>query len=224
MKQPSWGVPRITSWLRQAHGLQVNRKRVARLMKTMGLRGLHPRFRPRTSSQAESAPVFPYLLRGLSIERTDQVWVSDITYIPMAQGFMYLVAIMDLFSRYVLSWEVSNSLDAQFCLDALDEALQTGTPSVFNTDKGSQYTSKAFVSKLREAKIQPSMTGTGRCHDNIHVERLWWSVKYEDVYLKEYLDVPSLYEGLKSYFRQYNSTRPHRALNMKTPKMVYLGL
>lgn len=221
MKQPGWGIRRMTAWLNNKHRLKVNQKRVARLMRLMGLQGIVPRRKKHTSVGAPERQSFPYLLKGLELVRPNQVWVTDITYIPMARGFMFLVVVMDLYSRYVLSWELSNTLDTQFCLDALNEALRLGTPEIFNSDKGCQYTSKAFVSRLLEEGIRPSMTGTGRCWDNIHMERLWWSVKYEDIYLKEYSDGTELFGGLVCYWSQYNEERPHQALDYKTPRQVY---
>ncbi len=221
MKQASWGVPRMTGWLNSKHGLSVNKKRIERLMALIGLRGIVPGRSKFTSARDSKHKIYPYLLKNLTLESANQAWSSDITYIPMHKGFMYLVAIMDLYSRYVLSWELSNSLDTQFCFDALETALAQAKPGIFNSDKGSQYTSSNFVKKLLDEGIKPSMTGTGRCWDNIHIERLWWSVKYEDVYLKDYPTVPELYQGLGCYFSQYNEERPHKALNYKTPKQVY---
>ena len=222
MNEPSWGVPRMTGRLRDTHGFRVNKKRIQRLMRLMDLYGIVPRKKKRTTFGQEEHKIYPYLLRGVKLVAPNQAWSSDITYIPMKRGFMYLVAIMDLYSRYVLSWELSNSLESQFCLDALEHALTLDTPKIFNTDKGCQYTSSAFIERLLEKKIQPSMTGKGRCRDNIHIERLWWSVKYENVYLREYKSVGELYNGLKYYFSQYNEVRPHKTLNYKTPRQVYL--
>lgn len=223
MSNPSWGVPRMTSWLNHSHNIRVNKKRVERLMKLMGLRGIVPRRKKHTSLRASEHRVFPYLLDSMNITSANQVWGSDITYIPMKKGFMYLVAIMDLYSRYVLSWELSNSLDTSFCLEALEDALRIGKPEIFNSDKGCQYTSSAFIDRLLSESIKPSMTGVGRCWDNILTERLWWSVKYEDIYLKEYEDGPHLYNGIGAYFCLYNEVRPHSALSNKTPKEVYLA-
>lgn len=223
MKEPSWGVPRMTAWVSNQLKMALNHKRIRRLMKLMGLQGIVPKRKRVTSMQAQEHRTFPYLLKGLEINAVNQVWVSDITYIPMHRGFMYLVAIMDLFSRYVVSWEVSNSLDTQFCLDALDSALELSVPGIFNSDKGCQYTSKAFVNRLFEHEVRPSMTGKGRCWDNIHSERLWWSVKYENVYLKEYRDGLELFHGLFEYFHQYNTVRPHKALHYRTPEEIYLA-
>lgn len=223
MREPSWGVPRMTAMARKKLKRPINKKRVERLMGLMGLYGIVPRRKKRTSIGIPEHQKFPYLLRDLTIDSINQVWASDITYIPMQQGFMYLVAIMDLHSRYVLSWEVSNSMDTGFCLDALERALLTARPEIFNSDKGSQYTSRAFVDRLLLEEVRPSMTGKGRCYDNIHVERLWWSVKYENVYLKDYPTGHDLYRGLDQYFGQYNTERPHQALGYKTPEEVYKG-
>lgn len=223
MKQPSWGSPRMTAWLRNTKGFQINQKRIVRLMGLMGIQGITPRRKKRTSVGDKTHQTFPYLLEKLNVNRSNQVWCSDITYIPMQRGFMYLVAIMDWHSRYVLSWELSNSLDTSFCMDALESALQFARPEIFNSDKGCQYTSSQFVNRLLLESIQPSMTGKGRCWDNIFIERLWWSVKYEDVYLKEYASGVELYGGLEKYFGQYNRERPHKALDKKTPKQVYEG-
>ena len=177
MLEPSWGVPRMTAWVSNELKMPINKKRIERLMRLMGLRGIVPRRKKATSIEEPQNQTFPYLLQEGTIDRANQVWSSDITYIPMQRGFMYLVAIMDLHSRYVLSWEVSNSLETQFCLDALEAALSVAIPGIFNSDKGSQYTSRAFIHRLIKEEIKPSMTGKGRCWDNIHIERLWWSVK-----------------------------------------------
>ena len=168
--------------------------------------------------------VYPYLLRGVTINRPNHVWCADITYIPVIGGFMYLVAVMDWFSRYVLSWELSNTLDRFFCLDALDAALATGRPSIFNTDQGSQFTSRDFTTKLKEASVQISMDGRGRMMDNIFIERLWRSVKYEQIYLHQYDNVPALRSGLNTYFAEYNAFRPHQALGYATPAEVHFAV
>ena len=221
MLEPSWGVPRMTAWVSKELKRPINRKRIERLMRLMGLRGIVPRRKKQTSIGEPENQTFPYLLQNLTIEQANQAWSSDITYIPMQRGFLYLVAIMDLHSRYVLSWELSNSMETRFCLDALEAALLLAKPDIFNSDKGSQYTSRVFIDRLLEEKIRPSMTGTGRCWDNIHIERLWWSVKYENVYLKDYPTGKELYHGLHDYFHRYNEIRPHQALDYKTPKEVY---
>lgn len=203
-------------------GYSVNRKRVARLMRVMGLQAVYPR--PVTSVPDQQHKKYPYLLRGLKIERPNQVWSADITYVPMAQGFMYLVAVIDWFSRFVLSWQLSNTLDSLFCLDALRLALQLGQPDIFNTDQGVQFTAHAFTNELQAANIRISMDGRGRAFDNIFVERLWRTVKYEDIYLKGYATVPALWAGLESYFQFYNYQRPHQALDYSRPADVYFGV
>ena len=219
LRWPFYGSRRLRDEL-QDRGHTVNRKRVQRLMHQMDLRALYPR--RRTSQPGEGHKIYPYLLRGLSIERANQVWATDICYIPMAKGFMYLVAIMDWHSRRVLSWRVSNTLDTDFCIEALEEALQRfGTPDIFNTDQGAQFTSEAFTGLLKEHGIQISMDGKGRWVDNVFVERLWRSVKYEDVYLRAYETPTELRIGLKRYFEFYNTQRRHSALDRRTPDAVY---
>jgi putative transposase len=204
----------------QDRGHPVNRKRVQRLMRQMGLRALYPR--RRTSQPGKGHKIYPYLLRGLSIERANHVWATDICYIPMAKGFMYLVAIMDWHSRRVLSWRVSNTLDSDFCIEALEEALERfGAPEIFNTDQGAQFTSEAFTGVLKSHGIAISMDGKGRWVDNVFVERLWRSVKYEDVYLRAYETPSQLRAGLTRYFRFYNARRRHSALDRHTPDAVY---
>ena len=202
-------------------GHQINRKRVQRLMQKMGLEAIYPR--PRTSRPAPQHRIYPYLLRGLVIDRPNQVWSTDITYVPMPQGFMYLVAVMDWFSRYVLSWRISNTLEVDFCLEALDEALSIGKPEIFNSDQGSQFTSPRFTRRLEEEGVPISMDGRGRALDNIFVERLWRSVKYENLYIKSYDTVPHLDRGLSDYFLFYNEERPHQGLNNQVPADLYLG-
>jgi putative transposase len=186
----------------------------------MGIKAAVPG--PHTSRPHPEHNIYPYLLRDLDINRADQVWAADITYIRMSRGFLYLVAIMDWFSRYVLSWRLSNSLDVHFCLEALDEALSTSSPEIFNTDQGSQFTSPKHTDRLKEAQVRISMDGRGRFQDNIFVERLWRTVKYEEVYLKDYQDGRDAYKSLKEYFAFYNKERPHEALNKMTPKSSYL--
>jgi putative transposase len=202
-------------------GHAVNRKRIRRLMREMGIQGVCPG--PNTSRRRLDHAVYPYLLRGLLIERPDQVWGVDVTYIRLLKGFAYLVAILDWFSRYVLSWRLSNSLETNFCLEALEEALGQATPEIFNSDQGCQFTSLGFTGRLQQREIKISMDGRGRAFDNIFVERLWRSVKYEDVYLKGYGAMPEAQEGLGNYFRFYNTERFHQALNYKTPHEVYFG-
>ena len=215
---PFYGSRRMTEALKQA-GLEVNRKRVQRLMHEMGLRAIYRG--PKTSVSNPEHKKFPYLLRGLNIERPNHVWSMDITYLPMKQGFLYLAAIIDWYSRYVLSWELSNSLETDFCLEAVDRAYGVGKPDIFNTDQGVQFTAHAWTSRLEEAGVQVSMDGRGRCHDNIFVERLWRSVKYEDLYPKRYASVMELEAGLTAYFRFYNEVRPHQALDYRTPAEVH---
>ena len=205
------------SWARAA---PVNRKRVQRLMRRMGLCGIAPR--RRRSPPTKPHKVFPYLLRGRKITMPNEVWCSDITYIPMAGGFMYLVAVMDWYSRCILSWELSNTLDTAFCLNALKGALEAhGQPQIFNTDQGSQFTSEAWINCLQERQIAISMDGRGRALDNVFIERFWRSLKYEDIYLKDYDSVFSLYRGIQSYVAYYNHERPHQGLQKRTPAGVY---
>ena len=197
----------------------MNRKRVQRLMRVMGLRAIYRR--PSTSRSTPGAKVYPYLLSKSSITRPNQVWAADITYLPMAQGFLYLVAIMDWHSRYVVSWRLSNTLEAGFCAEALEEALGKGQPEVFNTDQGSQFTSLEFTQVLQEHGVKISMDGKGRYQDNIFVERLWRTVKYEEVHLKAYADAREAGRELEDYFRFYNHLRPHQALGYRTPGEVF---
>ncbi len=215
---PFYGVRRMTAWL-ELQGYPVNAKRVRRLLRQMGLLAMYPK--PSLSQPVLGAQVYPYLLRGVEIERVNQVWSTDITYIRLLSGFIYLVAIIDWYSRYVLAWEVSNSLESSFCVAALDRALQQGVPEVFNSDQGAQFTSLVFTARLKERDIQISMDGRGRALDNIFVERLWRSVKYEEVYLKDYRYVPDAMTGLGSYFEFYNGERLHQSLEYKTPEAVY---
>jgi putative transposase len=215
---PFYGSRKMTRWLVQ-QGEVINRKRVRRLMRLMGLEAIYPK--PRLSLGGRGHQVFPYLLRNVRIERADQVWSSDITYIPLRAGFMYLAAIIDWYSRCVLAWRLSNTLDCSFCLEMLDEALTGGRPEVFNTDQGVQFTAAAFTGRLLSAGVAVSMDGRGRCLDNVFVERLWRTVKYEDVYLRGYESVPELTQGLKRYFRFYNQERLHQALDYRTPAAVY---
>jgi len=202
-----------------AEVLGVNRKRVQRLMRLMGLEAIYPR--PRTTLRDREHRIYPYLLRSVEVVRPNQVWSSDITYIPMPRGFMYLTVILDWYSRYVLAWRLSNTLDGSFCLEALEEALGGERPEIFNSDQGVQYTALAFTSRLERAGVAISMDGRGRALDNVFVERLWRSVKYEDVYLKAYGTVAELESGLTSYFDFYCHRRPHQALGYRTPGEVY---
>ncbi len=219
-RRPFYGSPRMTVWL-QSQGHRVNEKRIARLMRLMGLEAIYPK--RKTSVAAPGHRVYPYLLRDVQIERVNQVWSTDITYIRLRSGFLYLVAVIDWFSRYVLSWEVSNTMDTLFCREALEMALGKGKPEVFNSDQGAQFTSAAFTGRLESAGIQISMDGRGRALDNIFVERLWRSLKYEEVYLKEYETVSAAVAGLGGYFGFYNRERPHQSLGYRTPAAVYLG-
>ncbi len=219
LETPYYGIRKMTVVLRK-QGFHVNRKRVQRLMRLMGLMAIYQK--PRTSRRNRQHAVYPYLLRNLVIDRPNQAWAADITYIPMAHGFVYLIAILDWHTRFVLSWRVSNSMEGGFCLEALNEALQKyGTPEIFNTDQGSQFTAQAWIECLQAQEVRVSMDGRGRFLDNIFVERLWRTVKYEDIYLKRYESVPTLKAGLTDYFRHYNEERPHQALDYKTPSQVY---
>jgi putative transposase len=210
----------MTDWL-QDKGYPVNHKRVARLMQIMGLQAITPG--PHTSKPAPEHKIYPYLLRNLTIDHVGQVWSTDITYIPMRYGFMFLTAIIDWYSRYVLAWELSNTMETLFCVDALKHALTKGTPEIFNTDQGSQFTSEAFTDVLLEKNIAISMDGRGRALDNAFIERLWWTVKYEDIYPKSYTDGHALYRGLKRWFDYYNRERKHSALDKRTPHEVFFG-
>lgn len=215
---PFYGVARMTAWLQQ-QGHAVNEKRVRRLLRLMGVEAIYPK--PRLSMPGQPERRYPYLLRGVSIEHADQVWSTDITYIRLHQGFVYLVAIVDWYSRYVLSWELSNTLDTTFCLVALERALEQGQPTIFNTDQGVQFTSAAYTQRLEQAGIQISWDGRGRALDNVFIERLWRSVKYEEVYLHDYSTVAEAISGLSRYFRFYNEERLHQALGYHTPAQVY---
>jgi len=215
---PFYGARKIAAWLKkQEYG--VNRKRVRRLMRTMGLKAIYRR--PRTSQPAPGHKIYPYLLSGMKITRPNQVWASDITYIPMARGFLYLVAIIDWYSRYVLSWRLSNTLDAGFCIEALQEALRKGKPEIFNTDQGSQFTGEAFTGLLEQYGVRISMDGKGSYNDNLFIERLWRTVKYEEVYLKAYENGRDARACIGDYFRFYNTKRPHQALGYRTPAEVF---
>jgi putative transposase len=218
LKTPFFGSRRMAVTL-GGPGEPINRKRVQRLMRVMGIEALHPR--PRTTIAAAGAKAYPYLLRDRVLTRVDEVWSSDITYVPLRHGFMYLTAVIDWFSRYVLSWRLSNTLDGGFCLEALDEALSRGRPEVFNTDQGSQFTSREYTGRLEGAGVAVSRDGRGRALDNVFVERLWRSVKYEDIYIKDYEEVSELESGLTAYFRFYDEDRPHQSLTYRTPGEVY---
>lgn len=217
---PTLGVPKMTAHLRKLEH-RVNEKRIRRLMRLMGLMAIHPK--PRLSRPEKEHEKFPYLLKGLRIERPNQVWCTDITYIRLRLGFVYLVAIMDWFSRYVLSWKISISLEVEFCLEALDKALASGRPEIFNSDQGSQFTSRKFVGRLKDAQVKISMDGRGRVFDNIFIERLWRTVKYEEVYLKEYSGVSDTVRNLERFFQRYNHKRLHQSLGYQTPAEVHFG-
>jgi putative transposase len=217
---PFYGLRRMTAWLR-GQGYTVNRKRVARLMRVMGLEAMYPK--PRLSQPAAGQMIYPYLLRGVTVERLNQVWSADLTYIRLQGGFVYLVAVMDWFSRYVLSWAISITMDTAFCVEALDQALGHGHPEIFNTDQGVQFTSQAFTARLKEGGIRISMDGRGRALDNVFVERLWRTVKYEEVYLRDYQTVWEARHGLAHYFVFYNEERLHQALGYRPPAAVYHG-
>jgi putative transposase len=219
-RTPFYGIRRMGWWLGE-QGHAVNAKRIRRLMRQMGLEAIYPK--PRLSVPGSGHRIYPYRLRSLKIERPDHVWSSDITYIRLRQGFVYLVAIMDWFSRYVLAWEVSVSLESAFCVAALDWALTRTRPEIFNTDQGAQFTSESFTQRLEEQDITISMDGRGRAIDNIFIERLWRTVKYEEVYLKDYGDVREAVYHLKRYFIFYNQERPHQSLGYQTPAAMYFG-
>lgn len=219
-RTPFYGSRRMTVWLRE-QGYGVNRKRVARLMALMGMEAVYPK--RNLSQPAEGHRIYPYLLKGVPIERVNQVWSADITYIRLARGFAYLVAVMDWFSRFVLSWALSLTLELSFCLEAVKRALRWGRPEIFNTDQGSQFTSEPFTGLLERRHIAVSMDGPGRALDNIFIERLWRSLKYEEVYLRDYALVPEARKGIGRYFRFYNYQRPHQSLTYRTPAAVYLA-
>lgn len=218
LHRPFYGSRGMTQWLLR-QGYDVNRKRVQRLMRLMGLEAIYPR--RRTSEPAPEHRIYPYLLRNLTIDRPDQVWCADITYVPLRRGFMYLVAVLDWHSRYVLSWELSNTLDSGFCVSALEAALERRQPEIFNTDQGAQFTSQAFTGVLEAAGVAISMDGRGRALDNVFIERLWRTVKYENIYLCGYETAAELTPGLAAYFDFYRYERLHMALDYQTPWEVY---
>lgn len=218
LKCPFYGSRRMSEQLAR-EGYAVNRKRVQRLMRRMGIEAVF--VRKKTSRPAPGHRVYPYLLRDVKVERANQVWSSDITYLPMRRGFMYLVAVMDWYSRYVLAWEISNTLDAAFCVEALEAALGRHRPEIFNSDQGAQFTAGAFTSRLEQRGIAISMDSRGRFLDNVFIERLWRSLKYEDVYLKDYETVTDLYDGLAGWFDFYDHERVHQALGYRTPHEVF---
>lgn len=218
LRTPFFGSRQMTDWLR-LNGHAVNRKRIQRLMRVMGLEGIVPG--PHTSKPHPEHKVYPYLLRGMVLNHSNLVWSTDITFVPMPVGFMYLVAIIDWYSRYVLAWGLSNTIDTPFCMDTLDHALAIARPCIFNTDQGCQFTSTDFTGRLLDNQILISMDGRGRALDNVFIERLWRSVKYEDIYLRDYGSVPELEQGLTDYFRFYNQERPHSSLDGRTPAEVH---
>jgi putative transposase len=220
-RHPFYGVPRMTFWLRDS-GYEVGPKRVRRLLRLMGLMAVYPK--PHLSLNPLEHRRFPYLLRGVNIQRPNQVWSSDITYIRLRNGFVYLAAVIDWFSRYVLAWELSTTLEVGFCVAVVEQALRAQRPEIFNTDQGAQFTSVAFQAPLLAAQVKLSMDGRGRVFDNIFVERLWRSVKYEEVFLHDYQDVGQSRCGLGRYFPFYNTLRPHQALGYRTPHDVYFGV
>ena len=219
-RAPFYGSRKMTEWL-ASMGHAVNRKRVSRLMELMGLEAVYPK--PKLSQPGEGHRIYPYLLGGTTVERVNQVWSADITYIRMARGFLYLVAIMDWFSRFVLSWSLSLTMEVEFCVEALKRALRRAWPDIFNSDQGSQFTSEKFTAELAGRQIAISMDGRGRCMDNIFVERLWRSLKYEEVYLKDYASVAEARAGIERYFQFYNHERLHQSLDYRTPAAIYLG-
>jgi len=220
LKTPFYGWPRMTAYLRR-QGYIVNHKRVQRLMQIMGLQAIYPKHKTTVANPGHT--LYPYLLRDFEITGPNQVWSADITYVPIQHGFMYLVAILDWFSRYVLAWHLSNTLDGQFCLDALRNSLHQGRPEIFNTDQGVQFTALEFTACLESVGVRVSMDGRGRALDNIFIERLWRTVKYEDIYLKDYATVPQLEAGLADYFQFYNDERPHQSLDYRTPAEVHFA-
>ena len=220
LRAPYYGSRRMAVWLRR-QGEEVNRKRVQRLMRLMCLEAIYPK--RRTSMPGAGHKIYAYLLRNVAVTRPNQVWSADITYVPLRCGFLYLMAILDWYSRYVLCWRLSNTLDGDFCLAALEEALQITRPEIFNSDQGSQFTSREFTGRLESAAVAISMDGRGRALDNVFVERLWRTVKYEDVYLKDYATGAECHAGLGAYLRFYCVERPHQALAYRTPAEVYWG-
>jgi len=219
-RTPFYGRRRMRAWL-QDQGYEVNPKRVARLMELIGIAAIYPK--PKLSTPGEGHKIYPYLLEGVEVNRVNQVWSTDITYIRMACGFVSLVAVMDWFSRFVLSWALSVTMEVPFCIEALERALGWGRPEIFNSDQGSQFTSEKFTGVLKERGIAVSMDGRGRCLDNIFIERLWRSLKYEEVYLRDYRLVLEARAGIRRYFQFYNYERPHQSLAYRTPADLYRG-
>jgi putative transposase len=222
LKTPFYGSRSMTLHFRRL-GYNINRKRIRRLMRHMGIEAIYPK--PKTSRPHPDHKIYPYRLRELTIDRPNQVWAADITYVPMARGFMFLVAVMDWYSRKVLSFKLSNTLDTDFCLEAVQEAIQTyGPPEIFNTDQGAQFTSRDFTGLLEQHQILISMDGRGRVQDNIFIERLWWTVKYQFLYLRSFESGIELRQGLGEWFRFYNQDRPHQSFGLLTPDEVFYGL
>jgi putative transposase len=217
-RTPFYGSRRMRAWLR-GRGYMVNRKRLARLMRLIGIEAIYPK--PKLSQPGEGHKIYPYLLEGVEVNRVNQVWSTDITYIRMAHGFVYLAAVMDWYSRFVLSWALSVSMEQPFCIEALEKAFRWGRPEVFNSDQGSQFTSERFTGVLQGRGVAVSMDGRGRCLDNIFIERLWRSLKYEEVYLRDYRLVPEARAGIGRYFQFYNYERPHQSLEYRTPADLY---
>lgn len=219
-KYPFYGSPKLCESIKRL-GYEINIKRIKRLMAKMGIIAIYPG--PNTSRRNRDHKIYPYLLRGLPVKTPNQVWAADITYIRMNKGFMYLMAIIDLFSRYVIAWELSNTLDSSFCKEALSRAMRTGMPNIFNSDQGVQFTDKEFTKILLNNSVRISMDSTGRATDNVFVERLWRSLKYEDIYIKGYESVQDLLKGLAAYFDFFNNERPHQSLGYKTPSEIYFS-
>ena len=215
---PFYGILKMTIAMNE-QGFKVNHKKIARLMRLMGIHAIYAE--PKLSNPGYNHDIYPYLLTNVSITSANHVWSTDITYVPMLKGFMYCVAVIDWYSRYVLAWNISNTQDADFCLSVLNEALRSETPRIFNTDQGSQFTSTTFIQRLQDANISISMDGRGRALDNVFIERLWRSLKYEDLYLHNYSDATALRDGMTKYFEFYNHRRYHQALNYQTPAAVY---
>jgi len=220
MKTPFYGIRKMTAFLNR-QGYQINHKRINRLMKLMGIEAIYPK--KHLSLINNENKKYPYLLRDLIIDRSNQVWAMDITYIRLLKGFLYLTVIMDWYSRFIISWKLSNTLDVYFCIEALEEALTKATPIIFNTDQGSQFTSSKFINILERSDIKISMDGRGRVFDNIFIERLWRTVKYEEVYIHNYETVKDAYQSLNKYFAFYNTERIHEGLNYATPEEIYLN-
>jgi putative transposase len=221
-EKPFWGIPRMTTWLQKDMQYKVNKKRIERLYRLMGIQAIGPK--PNTSKPSKIHNVYPYLLRNLEINRPNQVWATDITYIPMKTGYMYAMAIIDLYSRYVVGWSVSNTMDATWCKQVLDDAIEThGRPEIINTDQGSQFTSDIFTEAVTSRNISLSMDGKGRAIDNIFIERLWRSMKYEHVYLNPAEDGIELYRGLSGWFSEYNTERRHQSLDDEVPAKVFFS-